>query len=41
MNAAGIGMTMILQAIGHSNIATAAGYCWVSDEQLANAVYVI
>jgi site-specific recombinase XerD len=27
--------------MGHANIATTAGYCWVSDEQLANAVNVI
>lgn len=41
MNAAGIGMATIQQAMGHANIATTAGYCWVSDEQLANAVNVI
>ena len=38
LNAAGIGMATIQQAMGHANIATTAGYCWVSDEQLANAV---
>lgn len=38
---AGIGMATIQQAMGHANIATTAGYCWVSDEQLANAVNVI
>lgn len=41
LNAAGIGMATIQQAMGHSNIATTAGYCHVSDEQLANAVNVI
>ncbi len=41
LNAAGIGMATIQQAMGHANIATTAGYCWVSDEQLANAVNVI
>ncbi|WJS99860.1 tyrosine-type recombinase/integrase [Novosphingobium humi] len=41
MNAAGIGMATIQQAMGHANIATTAGYCWVSDDQLANAVNVI
>jgi integrase/recombinase XerD len=34
-------MATIQQAMGHSNIATTAGYCHVSDEQLANAVNVI
>ena len=38
LNAAGIGMATIQQAMGHANIATTAGYCWVSDDQLANAV---
>jgi integrase/recombinase XerD len=41
LNAAGIGMATIQQAMGHANIATTAGYCWVSDEQLTNAVNVI
>ena len=41
LNAAGIGMATIQQAMGHANIATTAGYCWVSDDQLANAVNVI
>jgi integrase/recombinase XerD len=41
LNAAGIGMATIQQAMGHANIATTAGYCHVSDEQLANAVNVI
>ena len=41
LNAAGIGMATIQQAMGHSSIATTAGYCWVSDDQLANAVNVI
>ncbi len=41
LNAAGIGMATIQQAMGHANIATTADYCWVSDEQLANAVNVI
>ena len=41
LNAAGIGMATIQQAMGHANIATTAGYCWVSDEQLANAVNTI
>jgi len=41
LNAAGIGMATIQQAMGHANIATTAGYCWVSDEQLANAVNMI
>ena len=41
LNAAGIGMATIQQAMGHANISTTAGYCWVSDEQLANAVNVI
>ncbi len=41
LNAAGIGMATIQQAMGHANIATTAGYCWVSDEQLANAVNVV
>ena len=41
LNEAGIGMATIQQAMGHANIATTAGYCWVSDEQLANAVNVI
>jgi hypothetical protein len=40
-NGAGIGMATIQQAMGHANIATTAGYCWVSDEQLENAVNVI
>lgn len=40
LNAAGIGMATIQQAMGHSNIATTAGYCWVSDDQLKNAVSV-
>ncbi len=41
LNAAGIGMATIQHAMGHANIATTAGYCWVSDEQLASAVNVI
>jgi integrase/recombinase XerD len=41
LNAAGIGMATIQQAMGHANIATTAGYCHVSDAQLANAVNVI
>ena len=41
LNAAGIGMATIQQAMGHANIATTAGYCWVSDDQLANAVNAI
>ena len=41
LNAAGIGMATIQQAMGHSSIATTAGYCHVSDAQLANAVNVI
>ena len=41
LNAAGIGMATIQQAMGHASIQTTAGYCWVSDEQLANAVNVI
>jgi integrase/recombinase XerD len=41
LNAAGIGMATIQQAMGHANIATTAGYCWISDEQLVNAVNVL
>lgn len=41
LNAAGIGMATIQQAMGHANIATTAGYCHVSDDQLANAVNAI
>ena len=41
LNAAGIGMATIQQAMGHSSIQTTAGYCWVSDDQLANAVNVM
>lgn len=41
LNAAGIGMATIQHAMGHANIATTAGYCWVSDEQLVNAVNAI
>ena len=41
LNAAGIGMATIQQAMGHSSIQTTAGYCHVSDEQLANAVNTI
>ncbi|CAN1565100.1 XerC Integrase [Sphingomonadaceae bacterium] len=41
LNAAGIGMATIQQAMGHSSIQTTAGYCWVSDEQLANAVNIV
>lgn len=41
LNAAGIGMATIQQAMGHANIATTAGYCWVSDEQLASAVNML
>ena len=40
-HAAGIGMATIQQAMGHASIQTTAGYCWVSDKQLANAVNVI
>jgi integrase/recombinase XerD len=41
LNAAGIGMATIQQAMGHASLSTTAGYCWVSDEQLANAVNTI
>ncbi len=41
LNAAGIGMATIQQAMGHSSIQTTAGYCSVSDEQLVNAVNAI
>jgi len=41
LNAAGIGMVTIQQAMGHSSIQTTAGYCHVSDSQLANAVNAI
>ncbi|WP_397598054.1 tyrosine-type recombinase/integrase [Sphingorhabdus sp.] len=41
LNAAGIGVAAIQQAMGHANIASTFGYCWVSDEQLANAVNLI
>ena len=41
LNAAGIGMATIQLATGHANLATTAGYCWVNDEQLVNAVNVI
>ena len=41
LNAAGIGVATIQQAMGHANIAITAGYCWVSDDQLANAVNAI
>ena len=41
LNAAGIGMATIQQAMGHSSIATTAVYCHVSDAQLANAVNLI
>lgn len=38
LNAAGIGMATIQQALGHANIATTALYCSISDEQLSSAV---
>lgn len=41
LNAAGIGMVTIQQAMGHSSIQTTAGYCHVDDAQLANAVNAI
>lgn len=41
LNAAGIGMRTIQNALGHANIQTTALYCDVTDDQLANAVNVI
>jgi integrase/recombinase XerD len=41
LNAAGIGMRTIQQAMGHAGIQTTALYCDVSDDQLANAVNMI
>lgn len=41
LNAVGIGMVTIQQAMGHSSIQTTAGYCHVDDAQLANAVNAI
>jgi integrase/recombinase XerD len=41
LNAAGIGMRTIQNALGHANIQTTALYCDVSDDQLANAVNTI
>jgi integrase/recombinase XerD len=38
LNAAGIGMRTIQNALGHANIQTTALYCDVTDDQLANAV---
>jgi integrase/recombinase XerD len=34
-------LSVRFNAMGDANIAATAGYCWVSDEQLANAVNVI
>jgi integrase/recombinase XerD len=41
LNAAGIGMRTIQNALGHANIQTTALYCDVTDDQLANAVNTI
>lgn len=41
LNAAGIGMRTIQNALGHANIQTTALYCEVTDAQLANAVNAI
>jgi len=41
LNAAGIGMRTIQQAMGHAGIQTTALYCDVTDDQLANAVNTI
>jgi integrase/recombinase XerD len=41
LNAAGIGMRTIQNALGHANIQTTALYCDVTDDQLANAVNVV
>lgn len=41
LNAAGIGMRTIQNALGHANIQTTALYCDVTDDQLANAVNAI
>jgi integrase/recombinase XerD len=38
LNAAGIGMRTIQNALGHANIQTTALYCDVTDDQLASAV---
>jgi integrase/recombinase XerD len=40
-NELGIGMRTIQHLLGHSNIATTALYCDVSDEQLMNAVNTV
>lgn len=41
LNAVGIGMRTIQNALGHANIQTTALYCDVTDDQLANAVNMI
>jgi integrase/recombinase XerD len=41
LNAAGIGMRTIQNALGHANIQTTAIYCDVTDDQLTNAVNAI
>jgi integrase/recombinase XerD len=41
LNAAGIGMRTIQNALGHANIQTTALYCDVTDDQLINAVNAI
>ena len=41
LNAAGIGMRTIQNALGHASIQTTALYCDVSDDQLASAVNAI
>ena len=41
LNAAGIGMRTIQNALGHANIQTTALYCDVTDDQLVNAVNAI
>ena len=41
LNAAGIGMRTIQQAMGHAGIQTTALYCDVTDDQLASAVNMI
>jgi hypothetical protein len=40
VKARSIGVWLPRELCGHANVATTAGYCWVSDEQLANAVNV-
>ena len=40
-NEIGIGMATIQQLMGHSSIQTTALYCYVSDEQLANAANMV